>query len=161
MIHVGAARKAAPFVLGHLRAALGTATLALAFMTWLHFDRAPPFEYVSTDITPSPAVEGSMVTVSRNVIWNRNCDGEIFREVVKPGGQIVLYDRMYRPFPYRLGRQSAQSSFDLPTIMLSPDISKGSAIYRGRVRFTQCGLTSRLMPIEIPFQEVTFEVMRR
>jgi hypothetical protein len=145
----------------HVFAAIGSIMIVLFGTVLLQIDRAPPFEYVSTEISPAPATEGSPVTVTRNVIWHRNCDGEIMREVVKPGGQIVLYDKTYRPFPYMLGYQNARSSFDLPTIMLAPDMSKGTAIYRGRVRFTQCGLTSRLMPIEIPFQEVTFEVVRR
>lgn len=145
----------------HLSAAVGSIVIVLGGTLLLQLDRAPPFEYVSTDITPNPTVEGSSVQVTRHVIWNRKCDGEIFREIVKPSGQIAFYDRTYRPFPYRLGQQSAQSSFELPTLMLSPDAQRGTALYRGRVRFPRCGLTSWLFPIVVEFQEVTFEVQRR
>lgn len=139
-------------------AALTAAAIALWVMVW---DRAPPFEYVSTDLSPRPVEEGGILRVSRTVEWHRNCDGEIYREIVKPGGQVVQYDRGYRPYPFHLGRVSANSTFELPPVMLSPDAYRGTAFYRGRVRFTRCGITSRILPIEVEFQEVGFEVVRR
>ncbi len=158
MIQAVAARHV---VVGHLRAAIGAALLVLAGSFFLYRDRSPPFEYVSTDITPRPAQEGGVAHVTRHVIWHRHCDGEIYREIVKPSGQIALYDRAYRPFPSHLGSQSATSTFELPTLILSPNAERGKAVYRGRVRFRECGLTSRLWPIEIEFQEVEFDVVRR
>lgn len=138
------------------------AIVAAAIAVWVFVvDRAPPFEYVSTDLSPRPVEEGGILRVSRTVVWHRDCDGEIFREVVKPGGQIVHYDRGYRPYPFHLGRVTATSTFDLPPVMLSPDQPRGTAIYRGRVRFTNCGFTSRIWPLEVPFQEAAFEVVRR
>ena len=145
----------------HLYALVGSVAMVLSVVTAWQIDRAAPFEYIRTEISPSPAVEGQTVTVTRYVIWHRQCDGQVFREVVKPSGQIAIYDRGYRPFPAMLGPQSAASSFVLPTVMLSPDMTRGVALYRGRVRFTNCGLTSRVWPIDIPFREEPFEIVRR
>lgn len=149
-------------VVSHCRAALGVVALTLALITALMFDRRPPFEYISTTIEPSPAVEGEAIEIHRHVVWHRTCDGEIYKEIVRPSGRIADYDRGYRPFPARMGRQrSAPGRIVLPRDMLEGEGPRGVAIYRGRVRFPACGLTSRIWPIEVPFQEIPFEVVRR
>lgn len=144
----------------HLRAAAGTLLIVIPLGVWLHFDRMPPLEYIRTELSPSPAVEGGSLTVTRYVNWTRKCDGEIYRELVRPNGQLVNYTKNYRPYPYRLGEQSGSTTFRLPTMLMSGEQS-GVAIYRGRLRFLNCGVTSRWWPIEVSFQEVSFPVVAR
>lgn len=148
-------------LIGHARSLVGAFLVVLAGVALLQYDRRAPFQYIDTEIAPTRAAEGSTVTVTRKVEWQRPCDGEIYREVVNPNGLVSHYDRGYRPFPATLGTQTATSSFTLPPIMLAPNETQGTATYRGRVRFADCGLSSRLWPIEIPFIEVPFEVVKR
>jgi hypothetical protein len=147
-------------VIDHLRALVGCVIVALVALVLLQYDRRPPFEYVDTFVEPNPVAEGGELFIHRTVRWFRHCDGEIYREVVRPTGVVAEYDRGYRPFPYSLGQQSASSSFHLPASMLAKGQDHGVATYRGRVRFTDCGLTSRIWPIEVAFQPMMFEVVR-
>jgi hypothetical protein len=105
-------------VTDHLRAFIGCVIAAMVGVTLLQYDRRPPFEYISTEIEPNSVPEGGELFIHRTVDWFRHCDGEIYREIVRPTGVVAEYDRGYRPFPYALGRQSASSSFHLPSSML-------------------------------------------
>jgi len=146
------------WVVSHENSFIIPAVGVLAALLWwwvFVIDRAPPFEYINTTISPSPAVAGQSVAVRRYLDWHRQCEGDVWREVVGPDKIVRAYDKTYTRVP-SLGHQVIESQFILP--MAIPD---GKAIYRGRVVFRSCGLTSRLMPIEVSFQEVAFDVAHR
>lgn len=130
------------------------AIISIALAGSIIYDRRAPYEYISTDIEPQPAHAGDMVTVRRQGMWLRRCEGEgdVWREIVKTNKAVVSYDRGYTRIPYDLGYQEAESRFRLDPM------APGHAKFRGRLMFWRCGLTSRIWPIEIPFQEVEFEV---
>lgn len=119
---------------------------------FLLVDRRPPFEYISTEITPHFSYPGGSITVHRHVIWHRQCEGTAWTEIVSADRIITNYDRGTRA-PYELGDTKADRTLSLPQSM-----RPGQATYRGVIKFHNCGLTSRLRPIEIPYQEVLFEV---
>ncbi len=134
-------------VAGVVAALIGTIAAALVI------DRRPPFEYVSTQITPTQAVAGQSIVVHRHVVWHRQCEGFAFTEIVNEADHIVtIYDRGVR-YPAELGDTQAERSIALPLTM-----RPGLATYRGVIRFSSCGITSRWRPIEVPYQEVRFEV---
>lgn len=120
----------------------------------LVWDRRDPFEYESTAIRPEPAHAGQDIIVRRAVVWHRQCVGEAFTEIVGPDRVINTYDRGVR-YPSDLGYTVAERNITLPKQM--PD---GWAIYRGSIRFSHCGLTSWIHPIEVQYQERSFEVRR-
>lgn len=128
---------------------MGVVALAVGFLL---VDRRPPFEYVSSAISPVISYPGGSITVHRHVIWSRACEGVAWTEVVSADRIITNYDRGVRA-PYELGDVRADRTLALPQSM-----RPGLATYRGVMKFSHCGLTSRLKPIEVPFQEVTFEV---
>jgi len=136
----------------HFKPAIVTFLIATSFLVFLIFDRRPPFEYVSTTVTPSMVSPGQDITVNRSVIWHRKCEGEAWTEIVSSDRIVTPYDKGYR-YPADTGITSAQRVISLPLMMRS-----GTAYYRGTIRFHNCGLTSRLKPIEIPYQERSFEV---
>ncbi len=137
----------------HLQAAIGSMALALVVTGFLVFDRRAPFEYISTEVTPRPVSAGSAIVVHRHVVWNRRCEGEAWTEIVSEVDRTVTnYDRAAR-YPFELGDTFAERTILLPWTM-----RPGAATYRGVIRFSACGLTSRWRPIDVPYQQVTFEV---
>lgn len=137
----------------HVFPALASTVIALSIALLLAFDRRPPFEYLSTAIRPNTITPGQTIVVQRHVVWRRKCEGIAFTEIVNNSDRIVtIYDRGVR-YPFELGETYAERSISLPLAMRS-----GSATYRGVIKFESCGLTSRLFPIEVPYQEVSFEI---
>lgn len=136
----------------HVRAGLGSFLLVLALWGGIAYDRRPPFEYISTEITPRMAQPGQSIIVHRHVRWHRRCEGEAWTEIVSADRIVTVYDKGYR-FPSELGDTFAERSIALPVAMRS-----GTATYRGMIRFHNCGITSRFSPVEVPYQEASFEV---
>lgn len=136
----------------HVYGAILAMLFAVSVSAFLVFDRAPPLEFVTTDIVPASARPGDAVMVRRNTIWRRDCEGEAWTEIVGSNRIINFYDKGTR-YPYDLGETHTDR-----TIEISKSISAGKAIYRGVVRFRSCGLTSRWRPIDVPYQEVEFEI---
>jgi hypothetical protein len=136
----------------HLHAAAGSILIVLTLWGLITYDRREPFEYVSTEITPRIAQAGQSIIVHRHVRWHRRCEGEAWTEIVSVDRIVTAYDKGYR-FPSELGDTYAERSISLPMAMRS-----GTTTYRGVIRFSACGLTSRLWPLEVPYQEATFEV---
>ena len=126
--------------------------LAAAAIVYLTFDRRDPFEYIDTTISPPVAIAGQPITIHRSVRWYRQCEGEAWTEIVGPDRIVNVYDRGVR-YPSELGHTTADRQ-----ITLSKSMPDGTATYRGSIRFHSCGLTSRVMPISIQYQEVNFEV---
>lgn len=127
--------------------------LAISGVLLIAYDRRPPFSYVSTDISPAAVTPGQTITIHRRVDWHRQCEGLAFTEIVSFSDRIVtIYDPGTR-YPFELGETYADRSISLPLTMRA-----GRAAYRGLIRFRACGITSHLWPIEIPYQERTFEV---
>ena len=121
------------------------------------YDRRPPFEYLETNIGPQPAQAGKEITVSRSVIWYRQCEGEAWTELVTPKGYVIPRERALR-YPSFLGHTMGVSHILLPRDMIPENETYGSATYRGVIKFKNCGFTSRLWPLEVPYQETTFQV---
>jgi hypothetical protein len=137
----------------HLQAAITSMVLAAMAVGFLMFDRRVPFEYLSTEIVPRVVYPGQSITVWRHVYWHRQCEGEAWTEIVSETDRIItFYDRGSR-YPAELGDTRAQRTIQLPQTL-----RPGGATYRGTIRFTKCGITSRWSPIIVPYQEVTFEV---
>lgn len=132
-------------------AAITMATVVVG-VTALMVDRRPPVEYIATDITPRAVYPGGTITIHRHVVWHRKCEGTALTEVVSADRIVTNYDRNTRS-PYELGDTRADR-----TIALPKTIAPGTTTYRGVLKFPNCGLTSRWWPIEVPYQEVTFEV---
>lgn len=129
------------------------AALAIIGVLLVAYDRRPPFSYISTELSPSVVMPGQSITVRRHVNWHRQCEGIAFTEVMSFTDRIVtIYDPGTR-YPYELGDTYAERVISLPLTM-----RVGIATYRGLIRFRSCGITSHLWPIEIPYQERTFEV---
>lgn len=127
--------------------------LAVTGALLLAYDRRPPFTYISTDIYPSIVMPGQSITIKRHVNWHRQCEGIAFTEIVSFSDHIVtIYDPGVR-YPSELGDTYADRSISLPLT-----IRPGQAIYRGLIQFKACGITSRIWPIDVPYQERTFEV---
>ncbi len=136
----------------HAFPAIVSTVIALVFASLLAYDRRPPFEYVSTAIRPLSVVAGQTIVVQRHVVWHRQCEGIAFTEIVNPDRIVTIYDKGVR-YPFELGDTYADRSISLPLSM-----RPGTAMYRGLIRFSKCGITSRLLPIEIPYQEIAFEI---
>lgn len=136
----------------HVRPAIWSVVLLTVIVGTLLYDRRPPFEYVSTQISPQIARAGGQIVIHRHVIWYRQCEGIAWTEIVGADRVITAYDRGTRS-PYELGDVHASRIITLPQAM-----RQGEATYRGVIRFSRCGLTSRWWPIEVPYQEVSFEV---
>lgn len=136
----------------HVYPALISMVVALSFVVFLIFDRRAPFEYLSTAVSPPVAVAGQSIVVQRHVLWRRKCEGVAFTEIVSSDRIVTIYDRGTR-YPFELGETWADRSIALPLA-----IRPGSATYRGVIKFASCGFTSRLVPLDIPYQEVTFEI---
>lgn len=127
--------------------------LAIIGVLLVMYDRRPPLSYISTEISPSVVSSGQPITVHRRVEWHRQCEGVAYTEIVNFSDRIVTpYDPGAR-YPYELGDTYADRSISLPLAMRA-----GKAAYRGVIKFRSCGVTSHLVPIEVPFQERTFEV---
>lgn len=137
----------------HLQAAFTSMAIAFITLGLLIYDRRAPFEYLSTEITPRSVYPGQTIVVHRHVLWNRQCQGEAWTEIVSDTDRIItFYDRGTR-YPAELGDTRADRSIQLPQTL-----RPGSATYRGTIRFPSCGLTSRWKPLIVPYQEVSFEV---
>lgn len=136
----------------HAKIAIISMASVACVVGFLLVDRRPPFEYVTTDITPKYSYPGGTITIHRHVIWYRACEGTAWTEIVSADRIITNYDRGSRA-PYELGDTRADRALTLPQ-----SIRPGQATYRGVIKFNRCGITSRLVPIEIPYQEVLFEV---
>ena len=142
--------------------AIAVAVLGLGVQVLIDYDRRAPYEYIDTIVTPSVAVEGQFVTLHRRGIWHRRCVGDAWREVVKPNGEITSYVRGYTRLPTEdeIGNTTeAESRFELPPAMIAKTYDSGNAVIRGTIRFSDCGLTSRWLPIDIKFQTVAFTVL--
>lgn len=136
----------------HVRDAGIATVVAIAVVGAFILDRRPPFEYISTEIMPKAASPGGPITVYRHVIWHRQCEGVAWTEIVGSDRIVTSYDRGSRA-PFELGDVRASR-----IIILPKTIPPGPATYRGTIKFSNCGITSRWQPIEVPYQEVVFEV---
>lgn len=136
----------------HTTPAISTFTFFLILTTFIIYDRRPPFDYINTDITPQYVSQGGTITINRNVIWYRKCEGEAWTEIVSSDRIVTPYDKGYR-YPAETGITFAQRNIELPLVM-----RKGAAYYRGSIRFHNCGLTSWLKPLKISYQQRSFEV---
>lgn len=136
----------------HAKIAAITMGLVALAVTFLLVDRRPPFEYISSEISPRQVYPGGSITIHRHVIWHRMCEGVAWTEIVSADRIITNYDRGSRA-PYELGDIKADRTLALPQ-----SIRPGLATYRGVIKFNHCGITSRWWPIEVPYQEINFEV---
>lgn len=136
----------------HAYPAIISMSVALVAAVLLAYDRRTPFEYVSTTIRPSSVVAGDTIVVQRHVIWHRQCEGVAFTEIVSNDRIITTYDTGVR-YPFALGESYADRSISLPL-----SIRPGAATYRGVIKFSTCGLTSRVVPLSKSYQEVPFEI---
>lgn len=141
------------YVKSYFREVSLAVALAIIGTLLVSYDRRPPFTYISTDISPPIVMPGQSITIRRHVDWHRQCEGIAFTEIVSFSDHIVTnYDPGTR-YPSELGDTYADRSIALPLTMRS-----GHAIYRGVIQFRTCGITSRIWPIDVPYQERTFEV---
>lgn len=136
----------------HILAAPISIALVIGTGVFVRYDRAPPFEYITTEVTPELPEPGQEIIVRRRVIWHRICEGEAWTEIVGADRIVVIYDRGTR-YPSQLGEQVSERAIILPKVMID-----GPAVYRGIIRFKDCGLTSGLWPLEVSYMAVTFEV---
>lgn len=143
---------AGELVKGYLREACLAVAIALAGAILVAYDRRPPFVYISTEMSPAVVMPGQSITVRRHVDWHRQCEGIAYTEIVSSDRIVTIYDPGTR-YPFELGDTYADRTISLPLT-----IRPGNVLYRGSIQFRQCGITSRLWPIEIPYQDRMFEV---
>lgn len=137
----------------HILAAPISIIFVIGSGVFARYDRAPPFEYITTEITPDRPEPGQEIYVRRRVIWHRICEGEAWTEIVGADRIVVIYDRGTR-YPSQLGEQVSDRAIMLPKAM-----TEGPAVYRGIIRFKDCGLSSGLWPLEVRYMSVTFDVV--
>ena len=126
--------------------------ICLLVAIFVAYDRRDPFDYINTWITPEVATSGQEITVHREIIWRRQCEGEAWTEVVGSDRIMAIYDRGAR-YPAQLGE-----TFTERKLTLSKALPNGAAIFRGVIKFKACGLTSRWVALEVPYQVVEFMV---
>lgn len=128
----------------------------------LNYDRRTPFIYSRVTLTPVPAVAGQLITIHREVVWLRQCEGagEVWREIIRPNGGVSQYDRRYTRLPEKLGMQVVTNSFVLDEDVLDNGETEGTAIFRVSVWFHDCGWTSKLYAVAGPILEIPFKVRK-
>ena len=129
------------------------AVFAVALVLLIAFDRKAPLTFLQGEVRPEMPVAGQTVSVRWHTIWNRRCQGTVSREIVGPDLIIRAYRRHWLRVPVRLGQQVSDTDFQLDKAL-----PVGATIYRAVVRFEDCGLTSRLWPIEVVAPELWFDV---
>lgn len=133
------------------------AALVMGLVRW---DRRAPLMYVDTKVVPDPVKSGGDITVHRYVEWRRGCAGEASTEVVSPKGYVFSRVKSTPAVPQGLGYSSVVTTWTLPADLLAEGDTIGTATYRGAISFHDCGITSWLVPLTIPYQERKFDVRR-
>jgi hypothetical protein len=116
-------------------------------------DRAAPLAFTEGHIAPQPAAPGSVVTVNWINTWLRVCEGELSRQLIGSDGVVRAYRKHFLRVPVNLGTQRSETRFRLP-----PSFPQGPAVYEGLIRFRDCGMTSRIWPLEVRVPELRFSV---
>lgn len=138
----------------HLVPAVTAVVLVVLLPIALAFDRRPPYRYYHTEIQPTDAHPGDEIVIVRQGTWRRLCEGTAYSEIIGSDRIIHLYDHGLR-YPTELDYVSVNRTLKLPL-----SLSAGPAIYRGVIRFANCGITSQWWPLEVEFQSVVFNVIR-
>lgn len=138
----------------HVAAALVLVVSGLLITGFVTRDRAPPVSFEHGEIIPNEVRAGQRVVVRWTTHWNRQCEGELSREVSGPDNVVKAYRMRVLRVPVYLGRQTADTTFIVP-IGMPP----GPATYDGIIRFTDCGLTSRWHPIVVQVPQLSFTVL--
>lgn len=121
----------------------------------LKADRAAPLTFIDGHVLPDPAPNGSGVIVRWNIEWYRRCEGELSRQLIGSDGIVRAYQKRFIRVPVNTGKQFSDTRFTLP-----PSLPEGATTYEGLIRFRDCGLTSRLWPLEVKVPALTFMVVR-
>lgn len=118
--------------------------VAAACFIAVQIDRRAPLAFEYGEIVPAHATSGAEVRVRWTVAWRRQCEGELWREIVGSDNVVRYYAKSYLRVPVILGRQTSDTSFTL-----TEGLPRGTAIYRGVIQFSQCGVTSRIVPLTV------------
>jgi len=130
---------------------LGAVTLA----SLVAADRTDPVILESGYIAEDPVRPGQRVHVRWTTTWQRQCEGVLSRELVGSDGVVKAYRKHFLRVPVNLGRQTSDTRFIVPE-----DMAQGEAVYSGIIRFHECGVTSRFVPLKVEVPEIGFSVAK-
>jgi len=139
---------------GHAVTAGAAIMLAVVARLLLHLDRQPPVVFFAASVDPVIAAPGTKVGLTIWDTWTRACSGDVSREIVGSDGVIHAYRIKTARVPVRMGTQKFVTQFYVPHSM-----PPGPATYQSVVRFEDCGVTSRLWPLEVTIPPVKITVI--
>lgn len=116
-------------------------------------DRAAPLTMIEGHIMPDTVSSGERVTVRWQVDWRRICEGELSRQLIGSDKIVRAYQKRFVRIPVNVGTQYSDTPFKLP-----PGLPAGETTYEGIIRFRDCGITSRFVPLEVKVPPVYFNV---
>jgi len=129
---------------------------AVAGGSWLTADRPPPMVFWGGEVTPNPIVlDGAdrLADAEWFGTWRKSCAGRIEAEVVDADKKKHAYVQQRIKPPPNLGDAFSQIKFAVPAILPA-----GRAYYHAVIRFRDCGLTSKIWPIEVGVPDLYFTV---
>ena len=137
----------------HLVIGGSTIAIGLAIVAFLAVDRATPIVFIDGELEQSQVKPGQHVVAHLIARYDRVCDGEVHRDIVGSDNVIHTYKKHPADLPLHPGVVSVEMPFRLPA-----NLPEGQATYQAKLIFYDCGLTSRILPLQVMTPKLAFQV---